>query len=82
MRKPFSSGQKWFLRPRFLLIRGILVFRSGLRFSFRALEVLVRDGAMAFPPGALVLGVHLQVLLNIKGAGPPHLLVVVRPPSR
>ena len=80
MRKPFSIGQKWFLRLRFLLIRGILVLRNGLRFSFRALEVLVREGTMAFPPGALVLGVHLQVLLTIKG--PPHLLVVVRPPSR
>ena len=72
MRKPFSSGQK---RTRFLPIRGVLVLRSGLRFSFRALEVLVRDGAMAFPPGALVLGVHLQVLLTIKGAGLPHLLL-------
>ena len=40
---PFSSfrlfsGQKWFLRPYFPLIRGMFVFRSGLRFSFRALD--------------------------------------------
>ena len=80
MRKTLSSGQKWFLRPYFPLIRGMFLLRNGLRFSFRALEVLVREGTMAFPPGALVLGVHLQVLLTIKG--PPHLLVVVRPPSR
>ena len=39
MRKRLSSGQKWFLRPYFPLIRGMFVFRSGLRFSFRALEV-------------------------------------------
>ena len=39
MRKRVSSGQKWFLRPYFPLIRGMFVFRSGLRFSFRALEV-------------------------------------------
>ena len=40
MRKRLYSGQKWFLRPYFPLIRGMFVFRSGLRFSFRALEVL------------------------------------------
>ena len=39
MRKRLSSGQKWFLRPYFPLIRGIVVFRSSLRFSFQALEV-------------------------------------------
>ena len=39
MRKPLSSGQKWFLRPYFPLIRSMFVLRSGLRFSFRALEV-------------------------------------------
>ena len=39
MRKRLSSGQKWFLRPYFPLIRGMFVFRSGLRFSFQALEV-------------------------------------------
>ena len=39
MRKRLSSGQKWFLRPYFPLIRGMFVFRSGLRFSFRALVV-------------------------------------------
>ena len=33
------SGQKWFLRPYFPLIRGIFLLKSGLRFSFRALEV-------------------------------------------
>ena len=37
--KQLSSGQKWFLKPYFLLFRGMFVFRSGLRFSFRALEV-------------------------------------------
>ena len=36
MRKRLSSGQKWFLRPYFPLIRGMFVFRSGLRFSFQA----------------------------------------------
>ena len=36
MRKRLSSGQKWFLKPYFPLIRGMFVFRSGLRFSFRA----------------------------------------------
>ena len=38
MRKPLSCGPKWFLRPYFLLIRDMFLFRSGLRFSFRALE--------------------------------------------
>ena len=32
MRKPLSSDQKWFLRPYFPLIRGMFVFRGGLRF--------------------------------------------------
>ena len=40
MRKRLSSGQKCFLRPYFPLIRGMIIFRSGIRFSFRALEVL------------------------------------------
>ena len=31
-----SASKKWFLR---LLIRGMFVFRGGLRFSFGALEV-------------------------------------------
>ena len=39
MRKRLSGGQKWFLKPYFPLIRGMFVFRSGLRFSFLALEV-------------------------------------------
>ena len=39
MRKRLSSGQKWFLRPYFPLIRGTFLLRSGLWFSFRALEV-------------------------------------------
>ena len=39
MRKRLSGGQKWFLKPYFPLIRGMFVFRSGLRFSFRTLEV-------------------------------------------
>ena len=34
MRKPLLSGQKWFLRPYFPLIRGTFLLRSGLRFSF------------------------------------------------
>ena len=37
--KRLSSGQKWFLRPYFPLIRGMFVLSSGLRFSFRALEL-------------------------------------------
>ena len=32
MRKRLSSGQKRFLRPYFPLIRGMFVFRSGVRF--------------------------------------------------
>ena len=39
MKKAHSSGQKWFLRPYFHPIKGMFVLRSGLRFSFRALEV-------------------------------------------
>ena len=39
IRKPLSSGQKWFLRPYFPLIRGMFLLRSGLRFLIRALEV-------------------------------------------
>ena len=39
MRKRLSSGQKWFLRPYFPLIRGMFLLKSGLRFSFWALEV-------------------------------------------
>ena len=35
MRKRLSSGQKWFLRPYFPVIRGMFVFRNGLRFLFR-----------------------------------------------
>ena len=39
--KRHSSGQKWFLRPYFRLIRGMFMFllRSDLRFLFQALEV-------------------------------------------
>ena len=39
MKKTLSSGPKWFLRPHFPLIRGMFLLRSGLRFSFWALEV-------------------------------------------
>ena len=39
MRKTLSSGWKWFLSPYFPLIRGMFLLRSGLWFSFRALEV-------------------------------------------
>ena len=39
MRKTLSSGQKWFLRPYFPLIGGMFLLRSGLRFSFRPLQV-------------------------------------------
>ena len=39
MRKSLSSGQKWFMRPYFPLIRVMFVFRSGVRFLFGALEV-------------------------------------------
>ena len=38
-RKRLSICQKWFLRPYFPLIRGVFVFRRGLRFSFQALEM-------------------------------------------
>ena len=38
MRQRLSSGQKCFLRPYLPLIRGMFVFRSGLRFSFWAME--------------------------------------------
>ena len=41
MRKRLSKDQKWFMRPYFPLIRVMFVFRSGLRFSFWALEVAV-----------------------------------------
>ena len=34
MRVRLLSGQKWFLRPYFPLIRGMFVFRSGLISSF------------------------------------------------
>ena len=50
VRKTLSSGQKWFLRPYFPLIRGIFVFWSSLRFLFRALEVpepRVRKGSFS-----------------------------------
>ena len=39
MRRRLSGGQKWFLKPYFPLIRDMFVIRSGLRFSFWALEV-------------------------------------------
>ena len=32
MRKRLSSGQKWFLRPYFPLIRGMFLLKSGLTF--------------------------------------------------
>merc|ERR1712012_696921 len=35
MRKRLSGGQKWFLKLYFPLIRGMFVFRSGLRFEPR-----------------------------------------------
>ena len=38
IKKRLSSGQKWLLRPYFPLISGMLVFRSGLRFSFWAFK--------------------------------------------
>ena len=41
MRKTLSSGQMWFLRPYFPLFRGMFLMRTGLRFSFQALEVPV-----------------------------------------
>ena len=34
MRKQLSSGQNWFLRPYFLLIRGMFAFRTGLDYRF------------------------------------------------
>ena len=34
--RALSSGQKWFLRPYFPLIRGMFLLRSGPRFSFCA----------------------------------------------
>ena len=34
MRKRLSGGKKWFLKPYFPLIKGMFVFRSGLRFLF------------------------------------------------
>ena len=50
MRKRLSGGQKWFLKPYFPLIRGMFVFRSGLRFLFRPLEVPEpRVGKRPFP---------------------------------
>ena len=39
MRKTLSSGQKWFLRTYFPLIRGMFLLKSGLRFSFWALAL-------------------------------------------
>ena len=42
MRKRLSGDQKWFLKQYFPLIRGMFVFRSGVRFLFGALEVRVR----------------------------------------
>ena len=44
MRKPLSSGQKWFLRPYFPLIRSMFLLRSGLRFLFRALDLFLTLG--------------------------------------
>ena len=38
-RKWLFSGQKWFLRQYFNLIRGMFVLKSGLRFSYQPLEV-------------------------------------------
>ena len=56
MRKGLSSGQQWFLRPYFPLINGMFIFRSGLRFSFRALKcpnreeekVILKKGSFSF----------------------------------
>ena len=47
MRKRLSSGQGWFLSPHFPLIGGIFVFRSGLRFSFRAPRVRKRSFSLS-----------------------------------
>ena len=63
MRKQISSGQKWILRPYFPLIRGMFEFRSGLRFSFLALEVpelrVWKRSFRTFP--------HLLLLLTSSG---------------
>ena len=39
MRKRLSSGQKWFLRPYFPLIKRMFAFRSGLRFFPHSKEI-------------------------------------------
>ena len=56
MRKRLSGGQKWFLKPYFPLIMGMFVFRSGLRFSFRALAR--RRGEHVIPFDLLKAGLH------------------------
>ena len=48
MRKPLSSGQKWFLRPYFPLIRVLFLLRSGLRFLFPALKNQFWKGQLFF----------------------------------
>ena len=48
MRKPLSSGQKWFLRPYFPLIRGMFQLRSGLRFLFRVLLLFLITCVFSF----------------------------------
>ena len=54
MRKRLSSDQKWFLRPYFPLIRGMIVFRSSLRFSFEFEEkaILVSESGFFLTLGS------------------------------
>ena len=43
MRKRLPSGHKWFLRPYFPLIKGMFVFRSGLRLEVCLYSEVVLD---------------------------------------
>ena len=67
MRKPLSNGQKWFLRSHVPQILGMFLLRSGLRFSFWALEVLVlRVGKRPLSLSTVVFSSLLELTLPKK----------------
>ena len=69
-RKPLSNVQKLFLRPYFLLIiRGMFLLRSGLRFSLWALEVPepeVRKMPLSLYIGLFLLSISKSLLTTGK----------------
>ena len=73
MRKRLSSGQKWFLRQNFPLIRGMFVLRSGPR-AMGAVTLRILELCLSFYPhpnisdgnSNLIIFMHLNIPDNKK----------------